>query len=69
MVRKKTKYEILGMVVGLVVVTALGLMAGLSIFASLAISLIGVALGGWLAERMYGEPEITTEESAGRDTA
>lgn len=69
MVRKKTQASIVGMAVGAVIVIALGLMAGLSMFASASISLIGVFLGGWIAEQVVGEEEtFTTEESARRGT-
>lgn len=68
MVRKKTYASLVGMVIGGVIVTALGLMAGIELFGALAISLIGVFLGGWTAEQLYGEEETFTAESSGRGT-
>lgn len=55
MVDNKTVVSIIGMTIGVVVVTALAMMSGLGLFPSLAVSLIGLFLGGWIAERMYGE--------------
>jgi hypothetical protein len=51
--RARTRYSIAGMILGVVTVTVLGVAAGIGVFPSLAISLVGLAFGGWLAERRY----------------
>jgi len=49
----RTRASIVGMTLGVVVVTGLALAAGIELFPALALSLIGLAFGGWLAERRY----------------
>jgi len=49
----RTRASIIGMTLGIVVVTGLGLAAGIELFPALSLSLIGLAVGGWLAERQY----------------
>lgn len=68
MVRKKTYASLVGMAIGGTIVAALLLMAGIELFGALAISLIGVFLGGWTAEQVVGEEETFTTESSGRGT-
>jgi superfamily II helicase len=53
MVRDRTIASSIGMALGVIVVTGAALAAGISLFPALALSLIGLALGGWLAERQY----------------
>lgn len=45
------------MTIGVVIVTASDA-SGLGIIRALAISPIGLFLGGWIAERIYGEPVV-----------
>lgn len=68
MVSNKTYASIAGMAIGIVLIAALGIMAGLGLIPSLAISLIGMAFGGWLGERLYEKRTVTTE-SRQRKTA
>lgn len=68
MVQKKTQASIVGMAIGTVLVVALGIVAGLQLIPALAISLIGLAFGGWIAERWYEKRTVTTE-SKRRETA
>lgn len=69
MVRQRTKVSIVGMTLGVVIVAALGLMAGIGVIPSLAISLIGLFLGGWTAERLYEEETPVAESSSDKGTA
>jgi hypothetical protein len=55
MVRDRTKVSIIGMGIGMVTVTALGLAAGIGLFPALSLSLVGLAFGGWLAERYVAD--------------
>jgi|GEM_PF-5655925 len=41
------------MTLGVVIVTGLALAAGIELFPALSLSLIGLAFGGWIAERRY----------------
>lgn len=62
MVRDRTIASTIGMVVGMIVVTGSALAGGITLFPALALSLIGLAFGGWLAERQYlkRNPEDST---------
>lgn len=62
----RTKVSIIGMAVGIVVVTAIGLIAGFGLFPSIALSLIGLFLGGWLAEQYYTGEESTRSDRGGK---
>jgi superfamily II helicase len=53
----RTRASIAGMTLGGVIVTALALAAGIELFPALAMSLVGLAFGGWLAERQYESDE------------
>lgn len=64
MVQQKTIGSIVGMVIGLAVVTGLAMAGGLTLLPALALGLIGLFLGGWIVERwVYGyETGETTDE-------
>jgi hypothetical protein len=49
----RTRASIVGMTLGIGIVTGLALAAGIELFPALSLSLIGLAVGGWLAERRY----------------
>ncbi|WP_299332137.1 hypothetical protein [Haloplanus sp.] len=53
MVRDRTIASTIGMAVGMIIVTGAAMAAGISLFPALSLSLIGLAFGGWLAERQY----------------
>ncbi|WP_338740115.1 hypothetical protein [Haloplanus salilacus] len=53
MVRDRTIASSIGMALGMVIVTGSALAAGITLFPALALSLIGLAFGGWLGERQY----------------
>jgi uncharacterized membrane protein YdjX (TVP38/TMEM64 family) len=53
MVRDRTIASTIGMAVGMIIVTGGALAAGISLFPALSLSLIGLAVGGWVAERQY----------------
>jgi len=53
MVNGRTRASIGGMTLGVVIVTALALAAGIELIPALFMSLTGLAFGGWLAERRY----------------
>jgi hypothetical protein len=55
MVRDRTIASTVGMIIGVVVVAGAGLYSGLSLFPALAISLVGLAIGGWLADQQYAD--------------
>jgi hypothetical protein len=61
----RTRASIAGMTLGIVIVTGLALAAGIGLFPALALSLVGLAFGGWLAERQYesGESGSTREDA------
>lgn len=63
MVDNKIVASIIGMTIGVVVVAAVAMISGLGLFPSLAVSLIGLFLGGWTAERMYGEPAVDSSST------
>ncbi|AZH27072.1 hypothetical protein [Haloplanus aerogenes] len=49
----RTRASLIGMTLGVIIVTGLGLAVGIELFPSLSLSLIGLTFGGWLAERRY----------------
>ncbi|WP_248895661.1 hypothetical protein [Haloplanus halobius] len=51
------------MTMGILAVTGTGLAAGIELFPSLAMSLFGLAVGGWLGEWQYEK----NRASSGRD--
>jgi len=53
----RTRASIVGMALGVITVTVLGLAAGIELFPALSLSLIGLAFGGWAAERRYETDE------------
>lgn len=53
----RTRASIIGMTLGVVVVTGLALAAGIELFPALSLSLIGLAFGGWFAEQRYEAEE------------
>lgn len=53
MVRDRTIASTIGMALGMIIVTGAALAGGITLFPALALSLIGLAFGGWLAERQY----------------
>jgi hypothetical protein len=53
----RTRASLVGMTLGVVIVTGLALAAGIELFPALSMSLIGLAFGGWLAERRYESEE------------
>lgn len=53
MVNGRTRASIGGMTLGVITVTTLALAAGIELIPSLFVSLIGLAFGGWLAEKRY----------------
>lgn len=53
MVRDRTIASSIGMALGMIIVTGGALAAGITLFPALALSLIGLAVGGWVAERQY----------------
>lgn len=67
MVRDRTVASIKGMIAGILLVTGLGLAAGIELFPSLSMSLVGMAVGGWLAERQHEKRE-TTGNQTGTET-
>lgn len=70
MVRHRTIVSLIGMAIGMVIVAGGALAAGIELFPALALSLIGVAFGGWLAERYWaGEFEVPADRQDGTGTA
>jgi hypothetical protein len=65
MVRDRTVASTIGMAVGMIIVTGSALAAGITLFPALALSLIGLAVGGWLGEQQY----LKRSSSESRDGA
>lgn len=65
MVRDRTIASTVGMIAGMIIVTGSALAAGIELFPALALSLIGLAFGGWLAERHH----LKRKSSESRDGA
>jgi superfamily II helicase len=47
------------MAAGVIIVTGAALAAGIGLFPALSLSLIGLAVGGWVAERQYARRSST----------
>jgi hypothetical protein len=65
MVRDRTIASTIGMIAGMIIVTGTALAAGITLFPALAMSLVGLAVGGWLGERRY----LNERSTDGRDGA
>lgn len=66
MVEKRLQTSIMGMLAGAVIVTLFALMYGAPVYTALMVSLIGVAVGGMIAERLYDRKALKAEQKKKR---
>lgn len=65
MVSKRNTMSLIGQAVGLVVVTGLMMSTGISVVPSALVGLIGLFLGGWIAEKYLSEESVETRAAGG----
>lgn len=57
--------SIVGQAIGLIVVTGLLMATGIGLVPSAAVGLIGLFLGGWIAEKYFSDEDIETRAAGG----
>lgn len=65
MVSQRNTVSIVGQAIGLVVVTGLMMATGISLVPSALVGLIGLFLGGWIAEKYFSDEDIETRAAGG----
>jgi ABC-type Mn2+/Zn2+ transport system permease subunit len=66
MVSKRNTMSLIGQAVGLVVVTGITMVVvGTSIVPAALVGLIGLFLGGWIAEKYLAEEDVETRAAGG----
>ena len=65
MVSQRNTVSLVGQAIGLVVVTGLMMATGISLVPSALVGLIGLFLGGWIAEKYFSDENVETRAAGG----
>lgn len=65
MVSQRSTVSLVGQAIGIVVVTGLLMSTGIGLVPSAAVGLIGLFLGGWIAEKYFSDENTETRAAGG----
>ena len=65
MVSQRNMMSLVGQAIGLVVVTGIVMASGVSIVPSALVGLIGLFLGGWIAEKYLSDEDVESRAAGG----